>query len=395
MSATPFAEHWQLDPTISFLSHGSFGACPLPVLERQEQIRKQMEREPVRFFTREFEPLLDEARSVLAHFLGADPAGLVFVNNVTAAINTVLQSMSLAPGDELLATSHEYNASRNALDFVADRVGARVVVSEIDFPISSEDEIIEALLDSVTARTRLALIDHVTSQTAVMFPVQRIVRELSARGIDTLVDGAHGPGMIPLDVQAIGAAWYAGNCHKWICAPKGAAFLHVREDRRHLIRPLSISHGANSTRKDRSRLLLEFDWTGTDDPSAILAVPRAIDFMGSLLPGGWSELMLRNRLLALDAREMLAHAVRIGFPVHESMIGSMVALPLPDGPSTDAPLQAIDPLQDMLLTRYGIEVPVISWPYAPHRLLRISAQIYNRHDQFFALSEALQELLAA
>jgi isopenicillin-N epimerase len=393
MKPTPFAEHWQLDPRVSFLNHGSFGACPRPVLEHQQAIRDRMEREPVRFFVRELEPLLDEARRVLAEFLGADSSGLVFVTNVTAAINAVLKSIDLQPGDELLATNHEYNASRNALDFVADRAGARVIVSDIDFPIRSEDEIIEMLLDSVTPKTKLALIDHVTSQTAVMFPVRRIVRELSARGIDTLVDGAHAPGMIPLDLESIGAAYYAGNCHKWICAPKGAAFLHIREDRRHLVRPLSISHGANSTRTDRPRLQLEFDWTGTDDPSAILSVPRALEFMGSLLPGGWSELMQRNRLLALDAREMIARALRVDFPVHESMIGSMVALPLPDGGSQDVSLLYGDPIQDVLVERYGIQVPVIPWPYAPRRLLRISAQIYNRHDQYHELAEALQGLL--
>lgn len=396
MSPVPsFSDHWPLDPSIRFLNHGSFGACPTAVLDYQQELRRRLEAEPVRFMVREYEGLLDEARHALADFLKADAADLVFVNNVTEAINAVLRSLRFSPGDEILTTSHSYNAALNAMEFVAEQAGARVIVSEIDFPIEQEEDVIEAVLDSVTERTKLAVIDHITSPTAVIFPVGRIVAELAERGIHTLVDGAHAPGMMPLNVPSIGAAFYAANLHKWVCSPKGAGFLWVRADLRQQIRPLSISHGANSRRTDRSRFQLEFDWTGTDDPTAILSVPKAIEYVGSLMPAGWQEVMLRNRLLALDGRDILKRALLVEHVAPESMIGSMAVVQLPDGHSDEAPALYGDPLQDMLLERYSIEVPVIPWPYAPRRLLRISAQLYNTHDDYRALAEALVDLLVS
>ncbi|MCC6556754.1 MAG: aminotransferase class V-fold PLP-dependent enzyme [Polyangiaceae bacterium] len=387
---------WSLDPAVSFLNHGSFGACPLPVLEAQTRLRARMEREPVRFFVRELESLIDAARAALGAFVGADPDDLAFVPNATAGVNTVLRSLPLGSGDELLTTDHEYNACRNALEFAASRAGARVVVATVPFPIGSPDAVFEALLERVTARTRLALVDHVTSQTGLVFPIERIVAELGQRGIDVIVDGAHAPGMLPLDVRAIGAAYYTGNCHKWVCAPKGAAFLHVRRDRQHGIRPLSISHGASSPRADRSRFLLELDWTGTHDPSAYLCIPDALRFMGSLLPGGWPALMAHNRATALAARALLCEALGRAAPAPASMIGALAAVPLPDGDGAAQPSPLyLDPLQDALMDGWGVEVPVIPWPAPPRRQIRISAQIYNDRADYARLAGALAELLGA
>jgi isopenicillin-N epimerase len=388
-------QHWLLDPEIIFLNHGSFGACPRRVLEYQAEWRERMERQPLQFLVRELETCLDTARESLAQFAGANADDLVFVPNATAGVNTVLRSLEFKPSDELLVTNQEYNACRNALDFVAERSGARVVVAKLPFPFRNEEELIAPVLESVTPRTRLALLDHVTSQTGIVLPIRRLVSELNRRGVDTLVDGAHAPGMVPLNLNQIGAAYYTGNCHKWLCAPKGAAFLHVRRDKQKMIRPLTISHGANSARTDRSRFLLEFGWQGTWDPSAALSVPEAIRFVGSLLPGGWSEVMTRNRALALAARRILCAALQIPEPCPEEFVGSLAAVPLSDAAESQWPQLPFNesPLQDALRRKHKIEVPIIFWPAPPKRLMRISAQLYNSLPQYQRLAEALRDEL--
>ena len=373
--------HWLLDPSIAYLNHGSFGATPRAVLAKQEEFRQRMEREPVRFLARELEPLLDDVRTELAAFVGASPDDLALLPNATAGVNAVLRSLDLDKHDELLVTSHEYAASRNAIDYVASLSGAKVVAVDIPFPIASPEVIVERVLAAVTDRTRLLLVDHISSQTALIFPVERLIAELNARGIDTLVDGAHAPGQLPLDLATLGAAYYAGNLHKWVCAPKGAAFLYVRRNRRYTIHPAAISHGYSATRRDRSRFHLEFDWTGTFDPSAWLSVPAALQVIASLVPGGWAEVRERNHALALRARDLLCDALRIAPPAPDDMLGSMAAVPLPDG---DA-----EALQRELFEQHAIEVPLIPWPAAPKRLLRISAMLYNELAEYEALAHAL------
>lgn len=382
---------WPLDPGVTFLNHGSFGSCPRRVLAVQRRLQRRLEREPVDFLVRELEPLLDDARSSLAKFVGCDADDLVFVSNATSGVNAVLRSLRFEPGDELLVTDQEYNACRNALNFIADRSGASIVVANVPFPVRSADEIIAGVLERVTPRTRLALLDHVTSQTGLVFPLAEVLAPLHARGIETLVDGAHAPGMVELNLNELGATYYTGNCHKWICAPKGAAFLHVLKDRQSLIRPLTISHGANSPRTDRSRFQIEFAWVGTGDPSAFLCVPEAIRFMQQLLPGGWPEVMRRNRNLALEARRLLATTLGVDLPCPDAMVGSLASLPLPDAESVEVPKSPlyIDPLQESLRRENGIEVPVIPWPAPPKRLLRISAQLYNSLPQYQHLANQL------
>jgi len=388
---------WPLDPAVTFLNHGSFGSCPRAVLEHQQQIRSRLERQPVQFFVRDLEGLLDEARVALARFLNADAADLVFVPNATAGVNTVLRSLQFRRGDELLVTNHEYNACRNALDFVARQSKARIVGVKVPFPLRGEEDVLGTVLGRVTKRTRLALLDHVTSQTGLVLPIERLVRDLDRLGIEVLVDGAHAPGMVPLNLRRLGAAYYTGNCHKWLCAPKGAAFLHVRRDHQKWIHPLTISHGANSPRSDRSRFLIEFGWTGTWDPSACLSVPEAIRFMGGILPGGWPAIMKRNRELALAARELLCPALGIAKPCPDEMIGSLASFPVPDSRCQKPPQSPLyqDPLQEALLNRHRIEVPVIPWPKPPKRLLRVSAQLYNSLPQYERLAQVLPGLLAA
>ena len=385
---------WGLDPDVTFLNHGSFGACPTAVLALQDELRARMEREPVHFFVHQLEPLLDAARAEVAAFVGADPDELAFVRNATVGVNSVLRSLELTADDELLTTDQSYNACRNVLDHVAGRCGARVVTVELPFPVSGPDPIVDRILAAVTPRTRLALLDHVTSPTGLILPIAELVSRLAERGVDTLVDGAHGPGMMPLDVSAIGAAYYTGNFHKWVCAPKGAGMLHVRRDRQAGLRPAVISHGYNSPRL-RSRFHQEFDWVGTDDPTPWLCVPGALRTVGGLVPGGWPEVRARNHALVMAGRHILCEALGVAAPAPEEMIGSLAAVPLPDG-SAEPPTTALyaDPLQSALFDRHRIEVPIPPWPSPPRRLIRLSAQLYNDIGQYERLAVALREELA-
>jgi isopenicillin-N epimerase len=395
------APAWTLDPAITFLNHGSFGATPRAVLEAQTRWRARMEEEPVRFLAQELEGHLDTARSELASYLHADPDDLAFVPNATAGINTVLGSLRFAPGDELLITDHAYNAAKNAMEAVAERWDARPVVVEVPFPGVTPGDVCDRILAAVSPRTRLALLDHVTSPTALVYPVRALVAELAARGVQTLVDGAHAPGMLELDLLALGVDYYTGNCHKWLCAPKGSGFLWVRREHQAQIRPLAISRGANSPRTDRSLFRLEMDWTGTMDPSAYLSVPDALRFGESLLPGGWDELRARNRGLALGARDLLCTALAVDPPAPDEMIGSMasVQLPFEAGPGAVQGVDLADPLHDRLLDEYRIEAMITPWPQRPaglawRRLVRLSAAPYNDIDDYRLLATALPEAMA-
>ncbi len=397
---------WPLDPSITFLNHGSFGSCPRSVLEAQRALRDRLEAQPIQFLARDLNGLLASARAALGAFVGADPDDLAFVTNATGAVNAVVRSLRFEPGDEILTDDHEYNAILNIVRHVAADHGARVVVARIPFPVRDEDDVVDAILGAVTDRTRLAVLSHVTSPTALVFPVRRLVAELAARGVETFVDGAHAPGMVPLDLAAIGAAWYTGNLHKWVCAPKGAGFLHARRDRQDGVRPTTISHGANAILGERgatTRYRAEFDWQGTLDPTAWLAVPDALETVGGLLDGGWPAVMARNHALALTTRAVMTEVLGLdaAVPAPDAMLGSMVAFPLPvEGPlattgAGSSPLDT-DPLQQRLLDEFRIEVPIYPFPVpaaespeSPRRLIRVSSALHNGPDDVERLAAAL------
>jgi isopenicillin-N epimerase len=360
-----------------------------------------MESEPVKFLDRELEGYLDGVRKEVGAFLKADPEGIAFVPNATTGVSTVLAAIRFQPGDELLAGDHEYNATLNALTAAAARDGARVVLVRIPFPITDPARVVEAYLAAVTPRTRFALVSQITSPTALVLPVGALVKELDRRDVDTLVDGAHAPGMIPVDLGSLGAAWWTGNAHKWLCAPKGAAILYVRADLREGTRPLAISHGANTQRSDRSRFRLAFDWTGTSDPSPFLAIPAAIRFVGGLHPDGWPGLMAANATLAREGRRQICEALEIALPAPSGMLGSMAAIPLSGLAVTTEATRA---LAASLFAEERIEVPIYPFPVpaalepgaGPRTaIVRISAQHYNRPDEYVALSEALRSRLRA
>jgi len=386
---------WDFDPEITFLTHGTFGACPRPVLEYQAELVRLMEANPIRFFDRELEERLDTARREVAAFLNADPAGVVVVANATSGVATVLASLRLRPGDELLTNDHEYNATLNQLDSAADRARARVVRVRIPLPIRHPEEVVEAHLAAVTPRTRIALISHVTSPSGLVFPIETLVRELDRLGVDTVVDAAHAPGMVPLDLEALNAAYWTGNGHKWLCGPKTAGVLVVREDRRDGVLPLVTSHGRNDPRTDRPPLWKEFDWQGTLNLTAFLSLPDAFRVIGGLRPGGWPAHMTANRELALSARRLLHEALGTEPIAPESMIGSMASIALPAPLSNDEAAA----LTTALATEDRIEVPAVPFPVRAARptpdaactngFIRISAQRYNEPSDYERLAEAL------
>lgn len=352
------------------------------MLAVQSTLRLEMEREPVDFLDVTLKSRLDVARAALSAYIGAEAADLAFVGNATTGVNAVLRSLPFEPGDELLTTTHAYAACRKTIDYVSARSGVAVVVATLPFPLRSDEEVIEAVLACASPRTRLAVLDHVTSPTALVLPVARLVAELRNRGIETLVDGAHAPGTVPLALSELGAAYYTGNAHKWLCAPKGAAFLHVRRDRQAGLHPSVISHGY--TRGFHA----EFDWTGTCDPTPWLCIPEAIRFMGGLLTGGWPEVMARNRDLALRARDILCAALGVDAPAPNAMIGSMASIPLPAA-EPGSPAARLD--SDALCAWFR-ERGVRTWLYPhPVPLLRVSAQLYNSPDQYQRLATLLVE----
>ncbi len=393
---SPHARHWPLDPEIVFLNHGSYGACPRPVLEAQDRYRDRMERELVRFFMIDVEGLLDRARQAVADFVGCDIEGLAFLPNVTQAVATVIDNLELRPGDEILVNDHEYSACISTFTKAAKRVGARVVKASIPFPTPSADAIHDAVMSAATPRTRVALISHITSPTALVFPAKRLVESCRARGIEVILDGAHAPGQIPLDVRDINAQYYTANLHKWPSCPKGTAFLWVHPERREGFEPLALSARAHLNRTDRDRFRCLFDYIGTDDYTGFLAIPDALAFMASL-EGSYDALMARNHALALEGRRILCDALGCDPATPDDLVGTMatVIVPgvgLPSGGT--APGKYEDPLQEKLVANHSIQVPVWSLPSQGRRLLRISCQAYNSREQIEYLARALKQELA-
>lgn len=389
-----FAKFWNHRTDTVFLNHGSFGSCPLPILELQQALQNKIEEDPVRFVTQDFEPLYYSNKQALAGFLSAGSDDLVLIKNATQGVNIVLNSMQFAPGDEVLTHSHVYGACMNALKHYAAKAGSHVVVAEIPFPLNSPEDVISSILSKTGPRTKLALIDHITSASGIIFPVMELVQALESKGIEVLVDGAHAPGMIELDLEKLGASYYTGNCHKWICSPKGTAFLHVRKDKQYKITPLQISHNNDSRKGSAGYWSDQFLWPGTDDYSGWCVLGESIDFMNQLM-GGWKELQEHNRSLCLWGRNLIAKETGVTLPAPDCMIGSLGTLPLqvvPEIPSAFFNYQP--PIKKKLHEEFGIQVPVFLTQWGtPQLWIRISAQAYNSRDQYQYLSDCLKGLV--
>lgn len=373
------ADQFLIRSDLTFLNHGSFGACPRPVFEVYQEWQRRLEADPVEFLGRRLTGLLYEAQEALAAYVGTQTEQIVFVENATFGINIVAHSLALEPGDEVLTTDHEYGASDRIWRFLCGQRRVRYLTQSLPLPLTSEEEFLEHFWRGVTPRTKVIFLSHITSPTALIFPLEKICQRARAAGILTVVDGAHAPGHIPLHLDRLGVDFYVGNCHKWLCAPKGAGFLYARPERQALLQPLIISWGWESLTPSISLFQDYFGWLGTKDPASYLSVPAAIAFQRE---HDWESVRQACHELASSARQRLSALVG-SEPLcldRPQWWGQMCAVPLPNG---DAPA-----LQRYLRETWNIEIPVFSWQ--GRRLIRLSLQGYNRPADVDRLLTALQ-----
>jgi isopenicillin-N epimerase len=375
-------ELWPLEPDMIFLNHGSYGAAPHDVLAAQAEWRRQLEAQPCQFINAVAPQAIRDSAAALARFIGTRAEDTVFVENTTAGLNAVLRSIPLAAGDEIVISDHVYNATRNTVKFVAEAAGARVCTAQIGLPVASEDRIVDAFVEALTDRTRLVVTDHVASITAVIFPVARIVDAAHARGIPVLVDGAHGPGMVDLDVPSLGADWYVGNCHKWLCAPKGAAFLWASADRQAGLHPTVISHDLGKG------FTAEFDKIGTRDASAWLSVPAALDFHGRI---GGAAMRRRCHALAVAEAEALAARWSTVTGAPGTMFGTMSTVRLPDGLAVDRAVS--ERMKQWLWAEHRAEIHIM--PFGDGFWTRFSVAAYTTEEECRAAGPLIEQAMAA
>jgi isopenicillin-N epimerase len=371
---------WDLDPDFLTVNHGSFGATPRCVIASQRAWQDRMERQPSRFMNTVYSGAIRDAADALGSFLNADGRDIVFVDNATSGCNAVLRSFQFHDNDEVMILSHAYGAVEKTVRFVTETAGARIIRAAVNFPDPTEDSLVAAVAAAITPKTRLAVIDHITSSSAIVMPVRRIVATCRAAGVRVLIDGAHAPGQVDLDLNAIGADWYVGNCHKWLCAPKGCAFLHATPGAQAGLHPGTISHGYGQG------FLAEFDWTGTTDPARFLAVKDAIAFHHRL---GGAALRDRNRVLAARGAELIAQRLNTQVGTRGQVAGAMATVRLPVEDPSPAHAQAIR----QRLMEAGTDAPV-------HALdgglwLRLSAFAYNELDDYARLAELVASVLRA
>jgi isopenicillin-N epimerase len=387
---TNIKDLFMLDPEVIFLNHGSFGACPRPVFEVYQGWQCELERQPVEFLGRRAGDLMANAREQLAAYLGASADELVYFPNPTTAINMAARSLNLQPGDEILATDHEYGAMDRTWHFICGQTGASYVQKPCPLPMTTPTAFSEAFWEGVNERTRVIFISHITSPTALIFPVEEICRRARQAGILSIVDGAHAPGQIPVNLTALGADIYTGACHKWLMAPKGAAFLYARREVQPWLAPLVVSWGYESSHPSPSQFIDYHEWQGTRDLAAFLSVPAAIEFQAA---HHWEKVrkdchrlagQTRQRINRLTGLEPVCPDDAEHSEASTSWFGQMFLARLPE--EVD-----LEQLKDLLYTKYQIEAPLIDWNQ--QKFIRVSIQGYNDQDDVDKLVEALNFLI--
>jgi len=371
-----------LDPNVIYLNHGSFGACPRPVFQVYQQWQRELERQPIEFLGRRAIGLLAEARAKLAAYLGVAADEVVYFPNPTTALNMVTRSLDLRPGDEILTTDHEYGAMDRTWRFICRQTGARYVSRPVPLPVTTHADFVDTFWAGVTERTRVIFISHITSPTALTFPVEEICGRARETGLLSIVDGAHAPGQIPLNLAQVGADIYAGACHKWLCAPKGTAFLYARRDVQEWLQPLVVSWGWESEQPGGSQFVDYHEWQGTRDIAAFLTVPAAIEFQAR---NDWDRVRQRCRALVSETRRRVNTLTGLEpiCPDSPEWFTQMAAVRLP-------PVDH-DALQQRLYREFHIEAPLIQWNSQP--FLRVSCQAYNSQTGADALIAALTRVL--
>jgi isopenicillin-N epimerase len=387
----PLVQHWQLNQNIVYLNHGSFGATPTVVMNKQRALQLETEAEAIEFYIDKLPSLINDSKSALADFVGTSTNNIVFTQNTTTGVNTILKSLAAKQGDEWLTTNHAYGACAHALQHYAAKNKCQINIATIDYPIQSKQAILDAIEKSITPKTTIALIDYVTSASAFIMPVPEIIQLLQAKGIQVIVDAAHCPGMIDINLNELKPDYFIANCHKWICSPKGSAFIYVAPKHQSTIEPLVFSHYNDMSPDSAAHWSNQFMWDGTHDYSAYICVKDALAHMPTLINGGWDAIKKHNHELVWQAATKIANAFNVTLPAPKEMIGSICNIPMPNGQAPSRKFHSNVALKDTLFHKYNIEVPVFMFPAAPTQWLRISAQLYNNMEQYNYLIDCLKK----
>lgn len=376
------ASQFLLKDDIVFLNHGSFGACPRPVFETYQKWQRELEGDPVDFIGRRTQDLMRESRTELAAYLNAPVEQLVFVPNATYGINVVARSLNLVEGDEILTTNHEYGAVNNTWHFNFDKRGVKYINHPMPMPFTTAEAFVDKLWQGVTPRTKVITFSHITSPTALIFPAKLICQRARAEGILTVIDGAHAPGQIDIDLTAMGVDYYTGNCHKWLCSPKGAAFLYAAPGRDELLEPLVVSHGWSRPHDEQSKFLDNFNWTGTMDPAAYISVGAAVRFHRE---NNWTAVRAACHTLATQTRDRINEMTGLASvcPDSTDWFSQMFVARLP--------MASVDRISDAMWPEFKIEIPVLTWN--DQAFVRVSVQAYNTPEDMERLLGAIEKYL--